>query len=107
MVSLQFQDMHKCKILCRKIVPSYASFNKTEYRKTDMKRQFLAKVKQCSAFSEEFKAQNQIHIQAELNGEMEIIWDPCAVEKCIKGISWTHNTYSDLVITGLLSCDIS
>lgn len=72
-----------------------------------MKRQFLAKVKQWSAFSEEFKAQNQIHIQAELNGEMEVIWDPCAVEKCIKGISWTHNTYSDLVITGLLSCDIS
>lgn len=99
MVSLQFRDMHKWKIFCSKIVPSYASFNKTEYRKTHMKRPFLAKVKPCSAFSEEFKAQNQTYIQADLNGEMEIFWDPCAAEKRIKGISRNHKTYSDPVIT--------
>lgn len=61
-----------------------------------MKRPFLAKVKPRS---EEFKAQNQTYIQADLNGEMEMFWDPCAAEKCIKGISWTHKTYSDPVIT--------
>lgn len=88
------------KIFCSNIVPSYVSFNKTEYRKEHLERLLLAKVKSSSAASEEFKAQHQTRIQVDLNEETEIFWDPCAAEKCIKRRIWTHETYSDPVITG-------
>lgn len=45
-------------------------------------------------------AQHQTHIPADMNGVMEIFWDPCAPQKCIKGIIQTPEMYNDLVITG-------
>lgn len=47
---------------------------------------FEANVKSRGAVSEEFMAQHQTHVPADMNGVMEIFWDPCAPQKCIKGI---------------------
>lgn len=85
MVSAQFWDIPKWKI-CSKIVPSHASFNKTEYKKEHLKRLFQANVKWRGAVSEEFMAQHQTNVPADMKGVMEIFWDPWAAQKCIKGV---------------------